>query len=120
MSAEQQSEFDADFDAAVEGWKNRHKLREDDAVFLLIELFRIHQRHWDELRRREVPSDDQFRSDILKCSESVKAVQNEASALVKELQAAKNSNTSGVSATTAFIAAICALAAGYFIGRIFA
>ena len=120
MSAEQQTDFDADFDAAVEGWKNRYKLREDDAVFLLIELFRIHQRHWDELRRRDAPSVDQLHSNILKCSESATAIQNEASALVKALQAAKDSKASGVSAATAFVAATCALAAGYFIGRLFA
>jgi hypothetical protein len=39
-----------------------HRLREDDAVMLLVELFRIHQRHWDELRRREIPSFEQFRA----------------------------------------------------------
>lgn len=119
MSAEQQSDFDADFDAAVEGWRNRYKLREDDAVFLLIDLFRIHQRHWDELRRRDQPSVDQFHSDILKFAESAKAIQNEASALVKTFQTAKDSGTSGVSAATAFVAATCALAAGYFLGRLF-
>ena len=34
-----------------------------------MELFRIHQRHWDELRRREIPSFEQFRTDIAKFAE---------------------------------------------------
>jgi hypothetical protein len=46
----------------------KHKLREDDAVMLLlVELFRIHQQHWDDLRRREMPSFEQFRTDIGNC-----------------------------------------------------
>ena len=49
---------------AVAEWRDKHRLREDDAVMLLVELFRIHQRHWDELRRREIPSFEQFRADI--------------------------------------------------------
>ena len=47
-------------------WRDKHRLREDDAVMLLVELFRIHQRHWDEVRRREIPSFEQFRADIAK------------------------------------------------------
>jgi hypothetical protein len=31
--------------------------------YLLVELFRIHQKHWDELRQRQMPSLDQFRTD---------------------------------------------------------
>ena len=56
MPNTEQSDFDEDFEQAVARWRQRHKLREDDAVLLLVELFRIHQRHWDELRRREIPS----------------------------------------------------------------
>ena len=44
--------FDEEFDEAVAEWRDKHRLREDDAVMLLVELFRIHQRHWDEIRRR--------------------------------------------------------------------
>jgi len=118
MSSEPQSGFDEEFDAAVEGWRNRHKLREDDAVFLLIELFRIHQRHWDELRKRDAPT-EQFYADILKCSEAAEAIQTEASALLKALQAIKTSNSTGVSSTTAFVAALCSLTAGFIIGHWF-
>ena len=59
-----QPNFDEEFDEAVAEWRDEHRLREDDAVMLLVELFRIHQRHWDEIRRRELPSFEQFRSDM--------------------------------------------------------
>jgi hypothetical protein len=119
MPTEQHPDFDAEFDAAVEGWKNRHRLREDDAVFLLIELFRIHQRHWDELRRRDFPATDQIRSEVLKCSETARVIQDDASTLLKALQSGNTSCSKGVSAATAFIAALCALVAGYLLGRSF-
>lgn len=118
MSAER-SDFDEEFESAVEGWKNRYKLREDDAVFLLIELFRIHQRHWDELRRRDVSSMDEIPPDILKCLEDAKAIQNEVPALLKAIQDTKASGDNGISAATAFMAGLCALVAGYIIGRWF-
>ncbi|MCL4788594.1 MAG: hypothetical protein KJ070_17670, partial [Verrucomicrobia bacterium] len=58
--------FEDEFERAVADWRERHRLREDDAVLLLVDLFRIHQRHWDDLRRRELPSFEQFRGDIAK------------------------------------------------------
>ena len=62
--------FEDEFERAVADWRDRHRLREDDAVLLLVDLFRIHQRHWDDLRRREFPSFEQFRGDIAKLTES--------------------------------------------------
>jgi hypothetical protein len=118
MPAERQSDFDEDFDAAVEGWRNRYKLREDDAVFMLIDLFRIHQRHWDELRKGDSAT-EQFSTDVMKCSEAAKAIQTEASALLKALQTIQASNGTGVSAATAFVTVLCALTAGFIIGRWF-
>ena len=61
---EKPPDFDEEFTQAVAHWREQHKLREDDATLLLIELFRIHQKHWDALRSREMPSFNQFRSDI--------------------------------------------------------
>src|SRR5437773_4962994 len=66
MPNNEQPNFDEEFDEAVAEWRDKHRLREDDAVMLLVELFRIHQRHWDEIRRREMPSFEQFRADIAK------------------------------------------------------
>ncbi|MBK8000656.1 MAG: hypothetical protein IPK15_18560 [Verrucomicrobia bacterium] len=61
--------FEDEFERAVADWRERHRLREDDAVLLLVDFFRIHQRHWDDLRRRELPSFEQFRGDITKLIE---------------------------------------------------
>jgi len=36
-----QPDFDEEFNVAVAEWRDKHRLREDDAVMLLVELFRI-------------------------------------------------------------------------------
>ena len=65
MSANQTPpDFDEDFLLAIKNWREKYKIQEGDTTLLLLELFRIHQDHWDELRRRQMPSLDQFRQDI--------------------------------------------------------
>src|SRR5258706_13102807 len=83
MPDKEQPNFDEEFDAAVAEWRNKHRLREDDAVLLLVELFRIHQRHWDELRRREIPSFQQFRGHITKLIEAAKIFVEQSSPVKK-------------------------------------
>src|SRR2546427_496114 len=61
----------------------RSPLREVDAVLLLVELVRIHQRHWDEFRRREIPSFEQFRADIGKLVEAARTFEGQATALLE-------------------------------------
>jgi hypothetical protein len=82
----EQPDFDEDFTKAVTEWRDKHRLREDDAVMLLVELFRIHQRHWDELRRREIPSFEQFRTDIAKLVGAAQTFQQQTAALLELLQ----------------------------------
>src|SRR5438132_10156644 len=89
---EQQRDFDEEFEHAVAEWRERHRLREDDAVLLLVELFRIHQRHWDEIRRRELPSFEQFRSDITKLIESAQEIQRQAATLIGVLRTASSNH----------------------------
>jgi hypothetical protein len=110
--------FDDEFEEAIAEWRFRHRLAEDDAVMLLVELFRLHQRHWDELRRHELPSFEQFRSDIAKLSEAAKAFQQQSAALleVMRLQPRRGAR-SRVSLSVAAVAAILALLAGFLIGR---
>ena len=48
----------------IDEWRSRHKIQEDDAVLLLLELFRIHQEHWDVLRRYDMQCLDPVRDDI--------------------------------------------------------
>ena len=114
-----QPDFDEEFNVAVTEWRNKHRLRDDDAVMLLVELFRIHQRHWDELRRREIPSFGELRTDITKLTEAARTFQGQASAL---LEMSPNPplafRTAQITRTAAIFAALASLLAGYLIGRV--
>jgi hypothetical protein len=113
-------DFDEEFDEAVEKWREQHHLTEDDAVVLLVELFRLHQAHWDELRRKEMPSFEHFRQDIQTLSQASKTFVQQSAALsellanlpVDPVKPAK------ILLSTAFYAAMAALLAGYLLGRI--
>jgi hypothetical protein len=114
----EQPDFDEEFEKAVAEWRERHRLREDDAVLLLVELFRIHQRHWDELRRREMPSFEQFRADIAKLVEAARTFQQQTTALSDLLPNGLPANHAArVTRSAAIFAAIISLVAGYFFGR---
>ena len=118
MQNNEQPNFDEEFDEAVAEWRDEHRLREDDAVMLLVELFRIHQRHWDEIRRRELPSFEQFRSDITKLVEASQEIQRQAATLIGVLRTASpNQGMVRVTRTAAVFAALATLLAGYLIGR---
>lgn len=110
--------FEDDFERAVADWRERHRLREDDAVLLLVDLFRIHQRHWDELRRREMPSFEQFRGDIVKLAEASRVFQQHAAALTEQI---RNRPAVGrpamITRTAAWLAALAGGLAGYLLGR---
>jgi tRNA A37 N6-isopentenylltransferase MiaA len=80
-------DFDEEFLQTLGQWKEKNKIRDDDAVYLLVELFRIHQKHWDELRRRQMPSLDQFRSDITAVTESAKLFREKLEELIEALAA---------------------------------
>ena len=115
----EQPDFDEEFDAAVAEWRDRHRLREDDAVTLLVELFRIHQRHWDELRRREMPSFGEFRTDITKLAEAARTFQGQAATLLEALRYQSPAHHAArISRAAAIFAALAALLAGYLIGKV--
>jgi hypothetical protein len=119
MSNPEQPNFDEEFDEAVAEWRDKHRLREDDAVMLLVELFRIHQRHWDEIRRREIPSFEQFRADIAKLAESARAFQGQSAALLELLRSQPPANCAArITRAAAFFATIAGVLAGYLIGRV--
>jgi len=114
----EQPDFDEDFTKAVTEWRNKHRLREDDAVMLLVELFRIHQRHWDELRRREIPSFEQFRGDIAKLVGAAQTFQQQTAALLEILQSQPPAHRAErITRAAAIFATLAALLAGYLIGR---
>lgn len=117
MPNPEQSNFDEEFDAAIAEWRDKHRLREDDAVMLLVELFRIHQRHWDEIRRREIPSFEQFRADITKLAEAARTFQGQSAALLEILPTQPPHRAARITRTAAFFATIACGFAGYLIGR---
>jgi hypothetical protein len=114
----EQPDFDEDFTKAVAEWRDKHRLREDDAVTMLVELFRIHQRHWDALRRREIPAFGEFRADIGRLAEAARTFQLQSAGL---LEALRDHPASGrllrVTRAAAIFAALSCLLGGYLIGR---
>jgi hypothetical protein len=118
MPSNEQPDFDDEFAKAVAEWRDKHRLREDDAVMLLVELFRIHQRHWDELRRREIPSFEQFRADITKLVGAAQTFQQQSSALLELLRSQPPAHRAAkITRAAAVFAAFAAMLAGYLIGR---
>ena len=114
----QPPDFDEEFTKAVAEWRDKHRLREDDAVILLVELFRIHQQHWDQIRRREIPAFGEFRADIGKLAEAARTFQGQSAALLEAIR----DHPAGVRSvritrTAAFFAALACLLGGYLIGR---
>ena len=111
-------DFDEEFTKAVAQWRDKHRLREDDAVTLLVELFRIHQQHWDELRRREIPAFTEFRTDIGKLADAARTFQVQSSALLEAFRKQPaGEKLVRVTRSAAIFAALACLLGGYLIGR---
>ena len=68
---EKKPDFDEEFLQALTKWREQYKVQDDDVILPLVELFRIHQNHWDELRRRQMPPLDQFRGEAAAVTECV-------------------------------------------------
>lgn len=118
MPTPEQPNFDEEFEEAVAEWRDRHRLREDDAVMLLVELFRIHQRHWDEIRRLEFPSFELVRADIAKLVEAARTFQGQSAILLEGLRRQPTAHgPARISRAAAFFATIAGSLAGYLIGR---
>jgi hypothetical protein len=116
--ATQPPDFDEEFTKAVAEWRDKHRLREDDAVTLLVELFRIHQKHWDELRRREIPAFSEFRADIGKLTDAARTFQVQSSSWLEAIRGQPMGNRSvRITRSAAIFAALAALLSGYLIGR---
>ena len=111
-------DFDEEFEKAIGEWRERHRLREDDAVLMLVELFRIHQQHWDELRRRELPAFGEFRADIGKLAEAARTFQAQTAALLEVLRGQPPAyRAARITRAAASFATVAGLLAGYLIGR---
>jgi hypothetical protein len=83
---EAKPDFDEEFLLALKEWQEKHKVRDDDAVLLLVELFRIHQKHWDAIRQRQMPSLDQFRSNLATATETAQSLREQVDALIETLE----------------------------------
>jgi hypothetical protein len=117
MSANQKPpDFDEEFTEAIDQWRKQHQIQEADAIMLLLELFRIHQKHWDELRHRQMPSLDQFRQDIAATVEAAKSLKEQTARVLKALNV-HPAATKTIPLTTATMAALAAILAGIFIGK---
>ena len=117
MSANQTPpDFDEDFLLAIKNWREKYKIQEGDTTLLLLELFRIHQDHWDELRRRQMPSLDQFRQDIASTVEAAKSLKEQTARVLKALNI-HPAAVKTIPLATAIFAALAAMLAGIFIGK---
>ena len=110
-------DFDEDFLLAVKKWREQHGIQESDAVMLLLELFRIHQDHWDELRRRQMPSLDQFRHDIASTVEAAKSLKEQSAKVTKALNA-HPAAVKTIPLASAIFAALAAMLAGILIAKV--
>jgi hypothetical protein len=99
-------DFDEDYLQAIAKWRETNKIKNDDTILVLMELFRIHQNHWDEIRHRQMPSLDEFEKDIAALTEATKILKERA---LKEIRA--------VDFPTAICAAFAAALAGFLIGK---
>jgi hypothetical protein len=99
-------DFDEDFLQALAKWKEQHKIKDDDTILLLMDLFRIHQSHWDEIRHRQMPSLAEFNEDIAALAEAAKILKERAEKDVRSVEL-----------PTAIISAFAATLAGFLIGK---
>jgi hypothetical protein len=112
------TDFQKEFEEAVEAWRQRHHLRDDDAVLLCIELFRIHQDHWDQIRRRDFPPFQEFRETILTMVEAANQIQMQTSPLLQELRRSQGSSVFLPPTISSVVIAVGAsLVTGILIGR---
>jgi hypothetical protein len=114
---EAKPDFDEEFLQTLNQWRAKNKIRDDDAVYLLVELFRIHQKHWDELRRRQMPSLDQFRNDVVTVAETAKSFNEKLEELIGVLAVHPGAAAiKTISLSAAIYSAVAALFGGLLIG----
>lgn len=99
--------------AAVDAWRQRHGLREDDPVFLLVELLQLHQHHWEARRQQR---DEQAGSARMVAS----AGQGDSVSAPSEppvVPASASLPSPGVRPWVAALAVLLAALGGFFLGR---
>lgn len=114
------NELENEFAAKIEAWRAERGLRDDDPVLLCVQLFRLHQQHWDEIRRQDIPRLDDLRDDIESLTESSATLHREAAAMVEALQRGTAKGKDGISPAIAIWSAILIGIASFLLGRAFA
>src|SRR6266404_9290262 len=114
-----QINFSEDFHRTIETWRRKHGLREDDAIMLCLDLFRIHQEHWDKIRHEELPAFREYRDTVLKLGEAAATFQRQSRELLDELRLSSSAkSTSGKLIASHLLTATIAGLVGFFIGRL--
>jgi len=117
----QTPDYDAAFQRAIEQWRSRHRVKEDDATMLLLELFRIHQDHWDGIRQRDTVGFLEFRDMIRQQNESIRTFQRNVDTVTNLLRQREDTNkrkavADGISTATIIL---FILGAGILLGKFF-
>ena len=68
-------DYETEFEEAIEQWRGRYNVQEDDAIMLLLQLFRIHQDHWDGIRQRDTMGTLKFREMVSDQAENMRRFQ---------------------------------------------
>src|SRR5947208_2695318 len=113
-----QINFSEDFQRAIETWRRKHGLREDDAIMLCLDLFRIHQEHWDRIRHEELPAFREYRETVRKLGEAAAMFQRQSRELLGELRHSRTAkSTPGKVIASHLLAATIAGLVGFFISK---
>ena len=115
---EEAKNFSDDFAKAIDQWRRKHQLRDGEPLLLCLELFRIHQEHWDSIRRKEWPSFAEFRDSLLQLQQQTSAFQRHAAGLLEEMRRyPKPSRFLAPTLAGLVLTALFATVAGIFIGK---
>jgi hypothetical protein len=109
-----------DFAVVIERWRRQRGLREDEPLLLCLDLFRIHQDHWDAIRRQELPSFTEFRDSLAQLDRQTQAVVRLVNTLIEELRRhPKSARFIEPSLGGLVLTALFATAVGIFMGKFF-
>lgn len=113
-----QNKLSEDFGRLISDWRKKYQLREDDPILLCLELFQLHQTHWDAIRRQELPSFSDFGDSLKKLTQDTLLFQRLAGALTDEFRRHKSrADLVAPSVTGLVLTAILAVTAGILIGK---
>ena len=114
-----QPDFSGDFRKAVAEWRKRHAIRDDDVILLCLELFQIHQKHWDELRHRDLPSFNEFRETMIRLKGIADTVQKDSMMLLEELRRYQGGDKLAAPSVVGLVlTALFAITTGILIGKL--